>query len=55
MEHIETQLKNLEERHKRHKAMLDEHHERKHDRRDKRRTRLHQRLRNNRSLPIVLV
>jgi hypothetical protein len=30
---IERQLSELELRHKRHKQMLDEHHDRKHDRR----------------------
>ena len=48
---IEHQLKSLEERHRRHQQMLEDHREAKHQRRDRHRLRWHK----VKILPITLI
>lgn len=47
---IESQLADLESRHKRHQAMLEDHHRRKHERRERHREGWHRRRPNTRIL-----
>lgn len=47
---IEAQLSELETRHKRHQAMLEEHHEARHRRRER-----HRRRHDPKAIPITLI
>lgn len=51
---IGTQLKNLEARHARHKAMLERHHEWKHERRRRHRAGWHRGGHKASGIPVVL-